>query len=761
MRFPFTRNFRVLADSVTPSGTINRKLNRDNRGQTAKAALPMFEPLEDRTLMSTYYVSSSGNDSNSGTSSSSAWHSISKVNSVHLNAGDTILFQGGQTFGGGLKPQNGGNSSTAINFGSYGSGRATIKSGGSDGFYALSKSGFSIQNLIFVGSPNGRNHDGIRFESNSGSQSNFTVNNCDISGYGAAGVRFMGDRGGIGMNNVTITNNTLHDNVDAGVISSAASEKMHHNIYIAHNDVYNNYGDGSSVVTGSGLELGGLNGATIERNSVHDNGGKGGQGGCGVWCYESTGVTFQYNESYRNHTTRGHDGDGFDFDEDTSNSVMQYNYSHDNDGAGFMYDQWKSSSNFTGNKIRYNISQNDARKNSYASFASFGQIDNSLVYNNVFFLSVGSNAAIRVKYSALGGSYVQGLHFSNNIIETTGGQQLLNVAGNEIHGGNITFVGNTWYAAGHTPNYYFGNTYTSLSGWQNATGQEKLNGKSVGLQTDPKLNAPGSGGTVGASNLYTLSAYRLQSASPLINHGVSVSSMYGASGVSHDFFGDPLPQGGAVEIGVDEYGVVGAPPADTGATPPPVSTGDTGTLPTGWSSQNIGSVGQAGSSSYTTNGYKYTISGGGSDIYGTSDSFRYSYTTLSGDGSIVAKIDSMSSGDPWAKAGVMIRNGTAANAAEVGMLLNVNHTAQFSRRTSTGGSVSDTNVQTNGAPEWVKLVRSGNTFFGYVSSDGSNWKLVEQATVSMGSDIEIGLAVTAHNNSTVENAVFSNVTVVH
>src|SRR4029077_18560841 len=110
MLFPLTRTFRVQGKSLGTSPPSTVKDRGNNR-------LPLFEALEDRTLMSTYYVSSSGSDGNSGTSTSAAWHSITKVNSVGLKAGDKVLFQGGQTFSGGLRPKNGGTSSSAITFG--------------------------------------------------------------------------------------------------------------------------------------------------------------------------------------------------------------------------------------------------------------------------------------------------------------------------------------------------------------------------------------------------------------------------------------------------------------------------------------------------------------------------------------------------------------------------------------------------------------------------------------------------------------------
>src|ERR1700733_11569483 len=79
----------------------------------------------------TYYVSPSGSDSNSG-SASAPWQTIARVNRASLQPGDTVLFQGGQTFSGTLTPPTSGTSSSPITFGSYGSGQAVITSTGND-----------------------------------------------------------------------------------------------------------------------------------------------------------------------------------------------------------------------------------------------------------------------------------------------------------------------------------------------------------------------------------------------------------------------------------------------------------------------------------------------------------------------------------------------------------------------------------------------------------------------------------------------------
>lgn len=77
----------------------------------------------------TYYVSASGSDAASGTSTTSAWRNVARVNSASLGAGDTVLFEGGQSFTGILTPPSSGSSGAPVTFGSYGAGQANLRSG--------------------------------------------------------------------------------------------------------------------------------------------------------------------------------------------------------------------------------------------------------------------------------------------------------------------------------------------------------------------------------------------------------------------------------------------------------------------------------------------------------------------------------------------------------------------------------------------------------------------------------------------------------
>ena len=184
---------------------------------------------------------------------------------------------------------------------------------------------------------------------------------------------------------------------------------------------------------------------------------------------------------------------------------------------------------------------------------------------------------------------------------------------------------------------------------------------------------------------------------------------------------------------------------------------DASPVDAGFAAQDIGAVAAAGSSSFL-NG-TFTVKASGDDIWGFNDSFRFVSEALTGDGQIIARLVSLQNTNAWAKAGVMIRESTASNAAHAFMALTPGNGARFQRRQTTGTYSLDTPGPAVSAPYWVKLVRTGNTFTGSVSTDGVNWTVIASDTVTMSANALIGLAVTSHNNGVLTTAVFDNVSV--
>ena len=178
--------------------------------------------------------------------------------------------------------------------------------------------------------------------------------------------------------------------------------------------------------------------------------------------------------------------------------------------------------------------------------------------------------------------------------------------------------------------------------------------------------------------------------------------------------------------------------------------------PSPWNCQDVGSVAASGGSYCSTS--TYTVCGSGADIWGTADEFHYAYQPASGDCSIVARVTSVQGTDPWAKAGVMIRETLNANAAHCSLFITPGNGVAQQCRTSTGGASANVNNTGYAAPYWVKAVRSGNTFTTYCSANGSTWTQVGSQTITMGANVYIGLCTTSHSDGNLCTATFDNVT---
>ena len=184
--------------------------------------------------------------------------------------------------------------------------------------------------------------------------------------------------------------------------------------------------------------------------------------------------------------------------------------------------------------------------------------------------------------------------------------------------------------------------------------------------------------------------------------------------------------------------------------------------PTAWSNQDIGAVAATGS--FADNGGSLSVTGSGADIWGTADEFQFAYRTLTGDGELIARITSLSGSDPWAKAGVMLRESLDAGS-RFGLMLMTPGTngAAFQYRTATGGSAapSGSNDKVSTLPRWVRITRVGNLVSGYLSADGVSWTLRNSVTLAnLAPTVYVGLAVTSHSDGNLATAVFDNVSLV-
>jgi hypothetical protein len=509
-----------------------------------------------------YYLSAAGNDAAAGTAAA-PWRTLSRVNATVLQPGDRVLLRAADTFAGtlSLDASDWGTAAAPIAIQSYGTGRATIAAGGGAGISVYNTSGVAIANLVVVGA--GGNASGISVYTDLPGDVRLPfihVDSVDVSGFGRDGVEIGAWNGATGFRDVSVTNAALHGNGRSGLFTYAQVPNVHQQVYVGHVRAYDNTGvAGAATNSGSGIVLASVDGATIERSVAHDNGrlctSTGGP--VGIWTYDATGVVIRHNESYANHTGASWDGGGFDLDQNVSNSIVEYNYSHDNDGAGYLLAQSPSADTHRGNVVRDNVSQNDGRANSYAGIEVWGHVTAAEIYNNTIFMAAapsGTPRAVRVWNAGVTDRFVSGVHFRNNILQASGAVVLVEATASALAGAaDLRFEGNDYFAGGATPSFLWrGTTYAGLSAWR-ATGQESFAGVPSGLSVDPRLAAAGGGPTLDAAEqLEGLDAYRLRDTSPLVDAGLDLKARFGVDAGSTDFYGTSLPQRGGYDIGASE-----------------------------------------------------------------------------------------------------------------------------------------------------------------------------------------------------------------
>lgn len=176
-----------------------------------------------------------------------------------------------------------------------------------------------------------------------------------------------------------------------------------------------------------------------------------------------------------------------------------------------------------------------------------------------------------------------------------------------------------------------------------------------------------------------------------------------------------------------------------------------------WRSSDIGAVSIPGSTEMLSAEDALAVTGAGADIWGQEDAFHFAYVPVSGDVTIVGRVESLDNTHEWAKAGVMIRGGLEADAAHALMALQPSGDAELIRRAEPGGEAEGTVRPGVAPPTWVKLARSGTRLTGSISHDGQQWSEVGSVDVALGDDVLVGIAVTSHNVDEVAEGIVTSV----
>lgn len=164
----------------------------------------------------------------------------------------------------------------------------------------------------------------------------------------------------------------------------------------------------------------------------------------------------------------------------------------------------------------------------------------------------------------------------------------------------------------------------------------------------------------------------------------------------------------------------------------------------------------------------------GPDGEAVTDKFYFVHKPLTGDGSITVRLTSMTGRIkdpsprgtigpgpkpvpgmvPWAKAGVMIKDGIRQGTPYVAVMVTAEHGVRM-QHNFTHDTASRPGGVSENSPRWLRLTREGDTLIGYESFDGKQWIKIDTVQMVLPDTVQIGMFAASPGDLRFEGARYA------
>jgi endoglucanase len=158
-----------------------------------------------------------------------------------------------------------------------------------------------------------------------------------------------------------------------------------------------------------------------------------------------------------------------------------------------------------------------------------------------------------------------------------------------------------------------------------------------------------------------------------------------------------------------------------------------------------------------------TVYGGGSDIWGEADSFRFVHRPETGDFTLTATVTSLADTHDFAKAGLMVRGDLSPKAAHVMVHVIPTGRVMLGHRDRPGGRMTEESVDSGPLPVQLRLSRRGDLLIGEYAAAGHGWRRIgAPLTVPpLAGPCPVGIAVLSHRREGLAEAIFTGIDTAH